>query len=168
WPMTLVTVGRAGDGYPLLLAYLCALDSIFHYAPQSIIVTGPFMPIEKRRALELAAARRPGVRIISVTTELRELICRADLVVAMAGYNTTVEILVAKKRAILVPRAAPRMEQRLRATLLSNMGLASVVQPEEDMVVRLAELIQAALAGARQPRHDSNAMDLSAVHPVRT
>jgi predicted glycosyltransferase len=124
------------------------------------------MAIEKRRALELAAARRPGVCIISVTTELREMIRRADLVVAMAGYNTTVEILAAEKWAILVPRAAPRMEQRLRATLLSNMGLASVVQPEEDMVARLAELIQAALAGARPPRHDSNAVDLSGVQRV--
>jgi len=129
-------------------------------------VTGPLMAIEKRRALELAAVQRPDVRIISVTTELQELIGRADLVVAMAGYNTTVEILVAKKWAILVPRVAPRIEQRLRAELLSNMGLASVVHPGEDMVVRLAELIKAALAGARPPRDDSKAVDLGGVQRV--
>ena len=165
-PVILATVGGGGDGYPLLSAYLRALDSISHDATQSIIVTGPLMAIEKRRALELAAAQRPDVRIISVTTELQELIRRVNLVVAMAGYNTTVEILVAKKWAILVPRAAPRMEQRLRAELLSNMGLASVVRPEEDMVARLAELIQAALAGARPPRDDSNAVDLGGVRRV--
>jgi predicted glycosyltransferase len=165
-PLILVTVGGGGDGYPLLRAYLSALDSISHDAPQSILVTGPLMAIEERRALELAAAQLPDVRIISVTTELQELIRRANLVVAMAGYNTTVEILVAKKWAILVPRAAPRVEQRLRAALLSNMGLASVVQPEEDMVARLAELIQAALAGARPPRDDSNAVDLGGVQRV--
>jgi predicted glycosyltransferase len=165
-PVILVTVGGGGDGYPLLRAYLCALDSISHHATQSIIVTGPLMAIGKRRALELAAAHRPDIRVMSVTTELQELIRRAHLVVAMAGYNTSVEILAAKKWAILVPRAAPRMEQRLRARLLSNMGLAAVVQPEENMVARLAELIQAALAGARPPRDDSNAVDLGGVQRV--
>jgi predicted glycosyltransferase len=165
-PVILVTVGGGGDGYRLLRAYLSALESISHDAPQSILVTGPLMAIEKRRALELAAAQRPDVRIIPVTTDLQGLISRADLVVSMAGYNTTVEILAAKKWAILVPRTAPRKEQRLRAELLSKMGLASVVQPEEDMVARLAELIQAALAGARPPRDDSNAVDLGGVQRV--
>ena len=165
-PVILVTVGGGSDGYRLLRAYLSALESISHDAPQSILVTGPLMAIEKRRALELAAAQRPDVRIIPVTTDLQGLISRADLVVSMAGYNTTVEILAAKKWAILVPRTAPRKEQRLRAELLSKMGLASVVQPEEDMVARLAELIQAALAGARPPRDDSNAVDLGGVQRV--
>jgi predicted glycosyltransferase len=165
-PVILITAGGGGDGYPLLAAYLHALDRVSHDAAQSIMVTGPLMATEKRHALELAAAQRRDVRIIPFTTELEELIRRADLVVAMAGYNTTVEILAAKKRAILVPRAAPRMEQRLRAALLSNMGLASVVQPEEDLTARLAELIQHALAGARLPRNDSNAVDLGGVHRV--
>jgi predicted glycosyltransferase len=165
-PVILVTAGGGGDGYPLLSGYLRALDSISRDVAQSIIVAGPLMAREKRRALKLSATQRPDVRMIFFTTELPELIRRADLVVAMAGYNTTVEILAAKKRAILVPREAPRMEQRLRATLLSNLGLAWVVQPEEDLVARLGKLIQAALAGARPPRDDSNAVDLGGVHRV--
>jgi predicted glycosyltransferase len=165
-PVILVTAGGGGDGYPLLSAYLRALDSIPHDAAQSIIVAGPLMAEEDRRALELAAAHRPDVRMVFFTTELAELIRSADLVVAMAGYNTTAEILVAKKPAILVPRGAPRMEQRLRATLLSNLGLAWAIQPEEDLVARLAELVQAALAGARPPRNDWNAVDLGGVHRV--
>ncbi len=165
-PVILVTAGGGGDGYPLLSAYLRALDNIPHDVAQSIIVAGPLMAIEERRALELAAAQRPDVRMIFYTTELTELIRSADLVVTMAGYNTTAEILVAKKPAILVPRGAPRMEQRLRATLLSNLGLAWAIQPEEDLVTRLAELVQAALAGARPPRNDWNAVDLGGVHRV--
>lgn len=165
-PVILVTAGGGGDGYPLLSAYLRALDSIPYDAAQSIIVPGPLMAEEDRRALELAAAHRPDVRIVFFTTELAELIRSADLVVAMAGYNTTAEILVAKKPAILVPRGAPRMEQRLRATLLSNLGLAWAIQPEEDLVARLAELVQAALAGAKPPCNDWNAVDLGGVHRV--
>ena len=165
-PVILVTAGGGGDGYPLLSAYLRALDSIPHNAVQSIIVPGPLMALEDRRALELAAAQRPDVRMVFFTTELAELIRCSDLVVAMAGYNTTAEILVAQKPSILVPRGAPRKEQRLRATLLSNLGLAWVIQPEEDLVARLAELVQAALSGARPPCNDWNAVDLGGVHRV--
>ena len=104
--------------------------------------------------------------MIFFTTQLAELIRSADLVVAMAGYNTTVEILVAKKPAILVPRGAPRMEQRMRAKLLSNLGLAWAIQPEENLVTRLAELIQGALAGARPPVNCWNSVDLEGVHRV--
>ena len=165
-PVILVTAGGGGDGYALLSAYLRALDCIPHDVAQSIIVSGPLMAIEERRTLELAAVQRPDVRMIFFTTQLAELIRSADLVVAMAGYNTTVEILVAKKPAILVPREAPRMEQRMRAKLMSNLGLAWVIQPEENLVPRLAELIQGALAGARPVRNCWNAVDLEGVHRV--
>jgi len=165
-PVVLVTAGGGGDGYPLLSAYLRALDRIPHNVAQSIIVPGPLMAVEEQRALELAAAQRPDVRIILFTTELAELIRSSDLVVSMAGYNTTAEILVAKKPAILVPRGAPRMEQRLRATLLSNLGLAWAIQPEEDLVTRLADLVLGALAGAKPPCNDWNAVDLGGVHRV--
>ena len=165
-PVILVTAGGGGDGYALLSAYLRALDCIPHDVAQSIIVSGPLMAIEERRTLELAAVQRPDVRMIFFTTQLAELIRSADLVVAMAGYNTTVEILVAQKPAILVPRGAPRMEQRMRAKLMSNLGLAWAIQPEENLVTRLTELIQGALAGARPPRNCWNAVDLEGVHRV--
>lgn len=165
-PVILVTAGGGGDGYPLLSAYLQALENIPHNVAQSILVPGPLMAVEEQRALELAAAERSDVRVIFFTTELADLIRSSDLVVSMAGYNTTAEILVAKKTAILVPRGAPRMEQRLRATLLSNLGLAWAIQPEEDLVARLTELVQGALAGARPPHHNWGAIDLGGVHRV--
>lgn len=165
-PVILVTAGGGGDGYPLFNAYLHALDNIPQGTAQSVLVPGPLMAAEERRTLELAAAQRPDVRMIFFTTELAALIHDADLVVSMAGYNTTAEILVAKKPAILVPRGAPRMEQRLRATLLNNLGLAWAIQPEEDLVTRLAALVQAALAGARPSGNNWNAVDLAGVHRV--
>ena len=165
-PVILVTAGGGGDGYALMDGYLRALNEIVHGTAQSILVLGPLMGIEERQALEQAAAQQPDVQIIPYTTELAALIGSADLVVSMCGYNTTAEILAAKKPAILVPRAAPRAEQRLRATLLSNLGLVWVVQPEKNWVARLAELIQAALAGARPPQDKWNAVDLGGVHRV--
>jgi len=46
------------------------------------------------------------------------------------------------------------------------LGLAWAIQPEEDLVTRLAELVQSALAGAKPPRNDWNAVDLGGVHRV--
>lgn len=165
-PVIVVTAGGGGDGFPLLRAYLRALEQLPDSAAQSILVAGPLMAGEERQALELLAAQRPDVNMIFYTTELTQLIGNADIVVAMAGYNTTAEILAARKPAILVPRGAPRMEQRLRATLLSNLGLAWSIQPEEDLVSRLVELIRVALSGARPPGSNCCAVDLGGVHRV--
>lgn len=165
-PVILVTAGGGGDGFPLMHGYVRALNAMPHYAAESLLVTGPLMDIEQRRALEQAAARRPDIRIISQTTELTELIRNADLVVAMCGYNTTAEILAARKPAILAPRAAPRAEQRLRATLIGKLGLAWVVRPEEDLIVRLSGLLRAFLAGERPEQPEWNRVDLAGVHRV--
>ena len=165
-PTILVTAGGGGDGYPLQSAYLQALDDVPHGSLRSVLVSGPLMASEERAALEAAAAQMAGVTICPFTTDLPDMIAHADLVVAMAGYNTTAEIMVARKPAILVPRGAPRREQRLRAALLSGLGLAWAVRPEEDLVRRLAALIKHALAGQRPPCHDWDAVDLGGAHRV--
>lgn len=165
-PVVLVTAGGGGDGYPLLSAYLRALNNLPQGVAQSILVPGPLMAPDEQRTLSAAAAQRSDVRVVLFTTDLLELIQRADLVVSMAGYNTTAEILVAKKPAILVPRGAPRMEQRLRATLLHKLGLAWAILPEEDLVTRLTQLVRDALAGAKPPGHHWNSVDLGGVHRV--
>ena len=165
-PTVLVTAGGGGDGYPLLEAYLRSLDGIPPGAALSVVVAGPLMPPEKLQALEERAARRSDVRLIPYTTELLHLLLGADLVVAMGGYNTTAEIVANGKAAILVPRAAPRAEQRMRAALLHRLGLAWIVQPEEDVPARLSELMLAALAGARPPRSGVRATDLGGLEQV--
>src|SRR5262249_14233003 len=130
----LVTVGGGGDGYPLIDAYLQALAHLDQMPAHSIIVSGPLMPENQQHMLEIAAARRQGVVFTRSTTDMSSLLAQADLIVTMAGYNSTVEILAAQKPAILVPRAAPRAEQRLRATLLEKMGMVWAVRPEDDIV----------------------------------
>lgn len=164
-PTVLVTVGGGGDGYPVASAYLYALRQI--PAPiRSLIVPGPLMSAEERGQLEAIAERCPGAEIITYTTELLDLIQAADLVVAMGGYNTTAEILAARKPAILVPRPAPRAEQRLRATLLACLGLVWVVQPEEDLSARLTELVPLALANTQTTHESWQQVDLGGVYRV--
>jgi predicted glycosyltransferase len=112
----------------------------------SVSVTGPLMPAEQSAALHSAITGRRDVQIVTYTTELVPSIAGAELVVSMAGYNTSVELLAARKKAILVPRSVPREEQKLRAGLLARLGLCECVPADERLASSLAEQVPAALA----------------------
>jgi predicted glycosyltransferase len=55
---------------------------------------------------------------------------RAAGVVAMGGYNTFCEILSFDKRAIIVPRTKPRLEQFIRARAARNIGLIEMLDAD--------------------------------------
>jgi predicted glycosyltransferase len=59
------------------------------------------------------------------------LIERAGAVVAMGGYNTTTELLAARKPALIVPRVEPRTEQLIRAERLASLGLVEMIHPRD-------------------------------------
>ncbi len=152
-PVVLVTGGGGGDGYFLMDAYLqglCRGGRTDHY---SVIVTGPLMPPEQSAALHSAAAGRDDVQIVSYTTDLLPSIRAANLVVSMAGYNTSVEVLAARKQTILVPRSAPREEQRLRARMLAGLGLCRYVEPDAKLAAALARWVPRALDAPVPPEH---------------
>jgi predicted glycosyltransferase len=70
----------------------------------------------------------------------------ADAVVAMAGYNSIVEILRSETPAIMVPRTGPSKEQQIRVNLFRNRGWLDFIDPPELSGTTLAEAIRAALA----------------------
>ncbi|HVC62936.1 MAG TPA: glycosyltransferase [Acetobacteraceae bacterium] len=137
----LVTAGGGGDGHFLFSAYLAALDRLPAGSTNSVIVTGPLMQVDQQDALIAAAAARRDTVVIPATTNLVPLLRGADLTVSMGGYNTTVEILAAGKPAIIVPRAAPRVEQLMRAAMLARMGLVRMAEAGPDLPARLAGLV---------------------------
>ena len=55
---------------------------------------------------------------------------RAAGVVAMGGYNTFCEILSFDKKAIIVPRTKPRLEQFIRARAARNVGLIEMLDAD--------------------------------------
>jgi predicted glycosyltransferase len=76
---------------------------------------------------------------------------RAAAVVAMGGYNTFCEILSLDKRALIVPRTRPRLEQHIRAVEAERLGLVRMLSDRE--AARSPHLMAQALRGlARQPR----------------
>jgi len=165
-PRVLVTAGGGGDGMFLMEAYLRALTMVPEGVASSLIVTGPLMPPEQVAALSALAGDRSDVAFLAYTTDLPELLLDADLVVSMGGYNTSVEILAARKNAIIVPRAAPREEQRMRASLLARLGLVWSAEPGPDLAQRLAALLPQALANQRSEPPAWDAVDLDGARRV--
>jgi predicted glycosyltransferase len=97
------------------------------------------------------AAEAAGVILRRVLPELRGHVALADCVVAMPGYNTVCDILSYRRRAVLVPRASPGLEQPMRAERLQEWGIAEVVAARELGADRLAAAIERALAAGLPP-----------------
>ena len=148
-PLVVVTVGGGGDGYDILKTYLEMLHQTDGPAPyHSLVVTGPLMPQRKRQALRRLAAELP-ISFMEFTADLESYLAAADLVISMAGYNSTCEILSLGQRALLIPRSHTRAEQRIRATLLAERGLVGLLHPEALTPARLHQAITRAL---KRPR----------------
>jgi len=149
--LVVLTAGGGGDGFPLMRAYLLGLQQLPSIPFVSVLVTGPLMDADEQRELHELAATFPveKVRIESFLPDPLPLLSAADLVVSMAGYNTICELLALRQRVLLVPRATPRQEQLIRASLLARQGLAHMLHPEQVTPERLMDSVQQSLS---QPR----------------
>ena len=70
------------------------------------------------------------VQAITFDAKLEELEDNAIGVVAMGGYNTFCEILSFNKRALIIPRTRPRMEQFIRASRAQELGLVRMLEDD--------------------------------------
>ncbi len=123
----LCLVGGGQDGAALAHAFAGAS---MPRGQLGLVVAGPFMPEPHRVRLHQIAAGNRAIRVMDFAKEPTILLKHARSVVAMGGYNTTMEVLSFKKRALLVPRVKPRSEQMVRAERLRDMGLVSVLHPD--------------------------------------
>ncbi len=126
-PFILVTPGGGGDGEALVDWVLHAYENDPRLNPRALIVFGPFMSQERQRDFRERAAALPNVDAITFDANMESLIAEADGVIAMGGYNTFCEILSFDKRAIIMPRTKPRMEQHIRASRASAIGLTGMI-----------------------------------------
>jgi len=140
-PYVLVTTGGGGDGDALVDWVLRAYEAERELAHRAILVLGPFMQAELQAEFMARVERLPNVRAITFDTRLEALMAGAAGVVAMGGYNTFCEILSFDKRAILVPRTAPRLEQFIRAQQAQEHGLVRMLGDDGKRDVR--HMIQA-------------------------
>jgi predicted glycosyltransferase len=130
-PYLLVTTGGGGDGALLVDWVLRAYEFDPTLDIPAKIVLGPFMGTSQQTGFMQRAARLKHVEALTFDANMEVLIKKAIAVIAMGGYNTFCEILSFDKRALLMPRTMPRAEQYIRAKRASDLGLVSMLLPDE-------------------------------------
>src|SRR6478752_4391015 len=129
-PYILVTPGGGGDGVDLVDWVLSAYESDPHIPYGAVIVFGPFMAAAAREHFKERAAKFRNIRTLTFTNNLGALMKDAAGVVAMGGYNTFCEILSFDKKAIIVRRTRPRLEQYIRTRAARSLGLLDMLEAE--------------------------------------
>lgn len=138
-----VSAGGGVVGAALLRAALAARPLTRHAATPWRLITGRNLPESDFTALVRAAG--DGVAIERFRADLPALFQRAALSISQAGYNTAVELLQARVPMVLVPFAeAAETEQTLRARLLTEAGMAQMVEADALDPARLADAIDRA------------------------
>jgi predicted glycosyltransferase len=129
-PYILVTTGGGGDGEGLIDWVLRAYehDALLPYP--ALLVLGPFMQPERQTEFMNRAAKLKRVDAITFHSNLEALLAGAAGVVAMGGYNTFCEVLSLDKRALIIPRTTPRLEQFIRASSAARLGLINMLSED--------------------------------------
>ncbi len=142
-PFLLVMGGGGGDAFAYQRAALEGLGEIGKEVRlRALVVTGPHMPAAERRTLERLAEGLPA-EVVASCDDLTTVLRRAAAVVTMAGYNSLAEVLRWRKRALVIPRAGPSREQRIRTRLFADRGLVRMLDPDTLTPDRMAaELVR--------------------------
>jgi len=127
--LVVVSAGGGAVGYPLLAAVTQAVRHLPTDLPLRVqVFTGPYMAASEVRRLRRDNDRR--VTIDPFAADFSSWLQAADLSISMAGYNTCMAILATGARALVYPFAHNR-EQGLRARLLEDRGLLSVLSESD-------------------------------------
>jgi predicted glycosyltransferase len=141
----IVSAGGGAVGLALLRAALAARPLSPLAAAPWRLIAGPHLPAADYAAL--AAALPSGVMLERFRDDFPALLRRCTLSISQAGYNTTLDIVAAHARAIVVPfAAAGETEQAMRSALLAARGVLHVLPEAALDGSRLAEAIAGALA----------------------
>ena len=161
--LVLVTAGGGSDGFQITKTYLEMLSNrstpaSFH----SLIVAGPQMDVSEYQMLEKWAAEIASpITLKQFTPHLSSYLSIADLVVAMGGYNTVMEIMGYGRRSIIVPRVSPRREQLIRAERLAARNLVRMIHPDELTPMRLLAEVEAGMKERSQAFPSSRTLNMN-------
>ncbi|MBL8843303.1 MAG: hypothetical protein JNL90_17415 [Planctomycetes bacterium] len=134
----LITTGGGADGLPIVED---ALHALAGWNGPVRAILGPLADPQVGERLRALARALPDCTLIGSSRAMCREVRDADAVIAMAGYNTAYETLRAGRLFFAVPRHGPRLEQRVRAARLAELGLAVAV--DSDPASRRASLAHA-------------------------
>ncbi|HSH00516.1 MAG TPA: glycosyltransferase, partial [candidate division Zixibacteria bacterium] len=147
----LLTVGGGEDGMAIVETYLAMLR--LHRRDvdwTTTILPGPLLAEDQMTAIQQHCTGLP-VRVHQFVADITPLVRKADLVVSMGGYNAVSEILGNGRRALIIPRAEPRLEQHIRAERLAEMGLIGILPMAALSPDRLFASVATILENSSQP-----------------
>jgi len=155
----LVSAGGGAVGARLLEAAIRARGSSALKDRAWRVLTGVNAKPEELEALtKLAGEAEEGIVVERFREDLASRLKHCAVSVSQAGYNTLMEVLQARARAVVVPFAeGGETEQALRARLLAERGLLSVLHARDATPEALAAAIDRAAAAPRPP---AGAVDL--------
>ena len=123
------------------------------------ILTGNNLPESEVSTLEKQAGDHKDIVIERFRNDFPSLLTSCAVSISQAGYNTIVDLLVARARAIVVPFSTDsETEQTLRSHLLEKRGLVTVIQDAELSAQLLAKAITDITASQR-PQQSGIALD---------
>jgi len=143
-----VSAGGGAAGHAVLKAALAARRSGCLAGLPWRLIAGTNLPEADFAALKIDVPA--GVVVERFCYNFVGLLRGCRVSVSQAGYNTVLDILATRARAVLVPFAAEReTEQLMRAEQLAALGAVEVVRENELSPQRLAAAIER--AAAREP-----------------
>lgn len=132
-PYILITPGGGGDGEAMVDLVLSAYEKDPDLHPRAILVYGPFLTGDTREDFQERVARLDGrITAVGFESQIEALFAGAEGVICMGGYNTFCEVLSFDKRAVIVPRTVPRLEQWIRASRAEELGLVRMLDEQRD------------------------------------
>lgn len=117
------------------------------------MVTGPHVAEEIWRWLKAIEPHQPGLEVVRSVPSLLPEFQRAAVSVSQGGYNSVLEILVARVPAVIVPAIEEGDQERERGRRLAGLGLARVLTRDDLSTDRLVEEVAAALRSPPAPLH---------------
>ena len=107
------------------------------------IYTGPYITQTDFESLKRRAGRR--VTVEKFSPDFISYLAAADLSISMAGYNTSMNILATRVRALVWPFSRNK-EQTMRAGRLAEIGALKVLNQGDVSSPRLKQIIERCLA----------------------
>jgi predicted glycosyltransferase len=154
-PTILTSVGGGRFGHELLHTVAAASEWLAGRIPHHIqMFTGPFSPPEVHDSLCHLAQTRRNLTVERYTPALMAYMRQADLSINMGGYNTTLNVLKTGVRSMLLPFTGnDDQEQTIRAERLEDLGVVTIIRPDDLNPQRLADRIVAYLDTAPTAIH---------------
>lgn len=144
-----VSAGGGAVGGPLMQAALAASEAPALKPYRWRLLTGA--NLDPEIAADLKRRAGPGVAVECARPDFRQLLAASALSISQAGYNTVMDILATRCRALVIPFAGgSESEQTLRAREFAARGLLHVLEEERLSPDRLSRAIGEVL---REPRN---------------